>query len=194
MFVFNPRTLPEYTIHRVSSVDHVILTNTFLYFTPKVLLSPTLELPATNRTALSERATTVLSAEGHLQISSAVSSTAISLTSHAAQPLAAGFIKHLVLTTRAEAYAQACRNLSSHPGWAADVGGIQCEVFILGGEEDYMVSSAEVMERAGQVPEGRGKGVVMRDVGHWGALEVPERVARELLAFVRGEEAGKAAL
>ncbi|KAJ9092540.1 hypothetical protein QFC21_006771 [Naganishia friedmannii] len=159
-----------------------------------VLLSPTLELPPANRASLSERAATVLSPEGHLQISSAVSSTAISRTSHVQQPLAAAFIKHLVLTTRAEAYAQACKNLSSHPGWAADVAQIQCEVFILGGEEDYMVPGPEIMKRAEQVPDGRGRGVIMQNVGHWGGLEVPERVAQELLAFVQGEKAGKAPL
>ncbi|KAJ9112241.1 hypothetical protein QFC22_006325 [Naganishia vaughanmartiniae] len=158
-----------------------------------VLLSPTLELPPANRASLSERASTVLKREGHLQISQAVSSSAISLTSHAEQPLAAAFIKHLVLTTRAESYAQACRNLSAHPGWAEDVGQIGCEVFILGGEEDYMVPGADIMKRAEQVPEGRGKGVIMKNVGHWGGLEVPEQVGEELLKFVQGEE-GKVAL
>lgn len=124
--------------------------------------------------------------QGHLDISSLVSTTGISPSSHAANPFAAPFIKHLILTTNPSSYAQACTSLAAHPGWDADVGNLRCEVFILSGSEDYMVSVTEVQKRAAQVPGGRGKCAIMQDVGHWGGLEVPEKVAAALVEFIKG--------
>ncbi|GHJ90072.1 hypothetical protein NliqN6_6474 [Naganishia liquefaciens] len=149
------------------------------------LLSPTLSLPSNNRESLRTRAQTVTTPQGHLDISSVVSTTGISPSTHAANPFAAPFIKHLILTTNPSAYAQACSNLASHPGWDADVESVQCEVFILSGSEDYMVSVAEVEKRAAQVPGGKGKFSIMQDVGHWGGLEVPEKVAEALVNFIK---------
>ncbi|KAJ9102866.1 hypothetical protein QFC19_004594 [Naganishia cerealis] len=153
------------------------------------LLSPTLSLPAANRASLTQRAETVLTPTGRLDISGTVSTTGISPASHSRQPLASAFIRQLVITTDPRAYAQACKNLAAHPGWDADVRGITAEVVIVAGEEDYMVPSVEVRRHAEQVQGQRGRAVVMPDVGHWGALEVPERVAEELCMFVLGKEA-----
>ncbi|KAJ9094351.1 hypothetical protein QFC20_006919 [Naganishia adeliensis] len=163
--------------------SQAILTLT-LTTSPPVLLSPTLSLPTPNRESLLTRSTTVLEPTGHLAISSTVSSTGISPLTHRSNPLCAPFIKHLILTTKPQAYAQACRNLASHPGWDADVSRIQCPVFILAGSEDYMVSTSEVEKRAAQVPKGKGSFEVMQGIGHWGGLEVPEKVAEALKRFV----------
>lgn len=150
-----------------------------------VLLSPTLSLPSANRESLRTRSQTVTTPQGHLDISSLVSTTGISPSTHATNPFAASFIKHLILTTKPSSYAQACTNLAAHPGWDADVGNLRCEVFILSGGEDYMVSVTEVQKRAAQVPGDRGKFAIMQDVGHWGGLEVPEKVAEALVEFIK---------
>lgn len=47
-----------------------------------------------------------------------------------------------------------------------------------------MVPTAEVERRAAQVPEGHGRLEVMPGIGHWGGLEVPDKVAGALKAFV----------
>lgn len=47
-----------------------------------------------------------------------------------------------------------------------------------------MVSTSEVEKRAAQVPGGKGSFEVMQGTGHWGGLEVPEKVAEALKRFV----------
>jgi hypothetical protein len=47
-----------------------------------------------------------------------------------------------------------------------------------------MVPTSEVEQRVAQVSGGKGKFEVMQGIGHWGGLEVPEKVAEALKRFV----------
>lgn len=149
---------------------------------PSVLLSPTLSPTQTVRDNLLARATLILTPDGPGQVASTVSTTGISSETHQVNPFAAPMIRLLVLGTKTSAYANACKMLASHPGWDVIKTKIECQVLILGGERDYMVSPEVARKQANELV--KGQIVEMEKVGHWGALEAPERVAKELRAFL----------
>lgn len=117
------------------------------------------------------------------QIANTVSAGAVSKHSGATNSTAVAFIRHLVMTTKPDAYAAACLALADSPELSgADV---PCEVAIIAGEEDYLAGPEVVKKWAAEIPNGKGTCTVLKDVGHWGAIENPVAVADALLQYLR---------
>lgn len=141
-------------------------------------------LAAGGRQGMRDRAT--LATSGPLamtQIANTVSAGAVSKHTAANNPTATAFIRTLVMTTKPDAYAAACLALADSPELnGAD---IPCEVAIIAGEEDYLAGPDAVKKWAAEIPDGKGTCTVLKDVGHWGAIENPAVVADALLQYLR---------
>lgn len=112
------------------------------------------------------------------QVANAVATSAVSKLVAATRPTATSFIRHLVLNTNTDAYAAACLALASAPKIHGK--DVQCPVFIIGGEEDYLAAPQAVKAWSEEIPSGKGGHLVLKDVGHWGAIESPVQVAQAL--------------
>jgi pimeloyl-ACP methyl ester carboxylesterase len=117
------------------------------------------------------------------QIANTVSAGAVSKHTAATNPTAVAFIRHLVMSTDRDAYAAACNALADSP--LLDGKDIPCEVAIIAGEEDYLAGPDAVKKWAAEIPDGKGVCTVLKNVGHWGAIEEPVAVADALLQYLR---------
>jgi carboxy-cis,cis-muconate cyclase len=143
-----------------------------------VLLHPVRNLPPTARDNMRKRAVAASTTAGLSGIAALVAATAVSKTCAATDYSAMAFIRHLVATTQPAAYAAACGALAGCP--AIDGGNMSASVpvHIIGGDEDYLAGPEAVGAWAGEIA--RGSHVVLDNVGHWGAIEVPVRVGAEI--------------
>lgn len=165
-----------------------------------VLLSPTLTLSDAARSSLRERSLHVVSGLGdHSEIAHTVSMRGISTSVFASNPVVASFVHHMVLMTNPTNYAAACTALADAPEDTWQPSKIVCPFFVLHGENDYMVAEQDarnwteavgayqsrsdevVGSRLRQRPE---RFSIMKGIGHWGAIEAPELVARNLIRFI----------
>lgn len=117
------------------------------------------------------------------QIANTVSAGAVSKLVAATNLTAVSFIRHLVMTTKPDAYAAACLALADSPELAGK--DVACEVAIIAGEEDYLAGPDAVKKWAAEIPDEKGTCTVLKDVGHWGAIENPVAVADALLQYLR---------
>lgn len=117
------------------------------------------------------------------QIANTVSAGAVSKHVRATNPTATSFIRTLVMTTKPDAYAAACLALAESPELSGS--DIPCEVAIIAGQEDYLAGPEAVKKWAAEIPNGKGTCTVLKDVGHWGAIENPVAVANALLQYLR---------
>ena len=132
---------------------------------------------------MKKRASLALSGHsGMSQIANTVSSSAVSKATAANSPVATSLIRHLILTTNPEAYAAACLALAGAP--KIDGQNLPCELGIIGGNEDYLAGKEAVEKWAAEISEGRGRAIVLEDVGHWGAIESPDKVGAALKTFL----------
>jgi pimeloyl-ACP methyl ester carboxylesterase len=129
--------------------------------------------------AMQKRATTVTSGfDGQAQVANAVASSAVSKKCAAENPGAVAFIRHLVLNTKPQAYAKACIAITTSP--KIEGKNMKCDFAIIGGQEDYLSGPEVVKAWAGEIPRGRGEAIVIKDVGHWGAVEAPHEIGAAL--------------
>ncbi|TXT06162.1 hypothetical protein VHUM_03635 [Vanrija humicola] len=139
-----------------------------------ILLHPVRNMPPAAQEGMRARAAAAGSTEGLSGIANTVCTAAVSAVSR--QDLAVRtLIRHCVATTKPAAYAAACLALASAPHVDAAKTGVP--VHIIGGEEDYLAGPAAVEAWA---KEAGGTSKVLHNVGHWGAIEAPEAVGREL--------------
>lgn len=117
------------------------------------------------------------------QIANTVSAGAVSKLVAATNPTAVAFIRHLVMSTKPDAYAAACLALADSPELAGK--DIQGEFAIIAGEEDYLAGPEVVKKWAAEIPDGKGSCTILKDVGHWGAIENPVAVADALMQYLR---------
>ncbi|KII91227.1 hypothetical protein PLICRDRAFT_104587, partial [Plicaturopsis crispa FD-325 SS-3] len=139
--------------------------------------------PTAAAAAMRDRATKFLPVASRSELASAISTSAVSKCTVQNSPTTVSFIRHLVLSTNPEAYTAACRALADLTGFKA--GEVACDVLVVGGAEDYLAGKDAVEGWAAEIKGGRGRSVVLNDVGHWGAIESPSRVADELEGFLR---------
>jgi 3-oxoadipate enol-lactonase len=149
-----------------------------------VLLHPVRNLAEAGRQGMKARAGVATSGPlATTQIANTVSAGAVSKHTAATNPTAVSFIRHLVMTTNPDAYAAACLALADSPELSGK--DIPCELAIIAGEEDYLAGPDAVKKWAADIPNGKGTCTVLKDVGHWGAIENPVAVADALLQYLR---------
>ena len=144
-----------------------------------VLLHPVRNLPAPACENMRKRAALAATTAGLSEVANTVAFNAISKLCQRENPLAQAFIRHLVATTNPKAYAAACLALATAP--QVDATTLKVPLVIIGGEEDYLSSPESVKAWSNEVPNERGSWSVLKDVGHWGAIENP-KAAGEALA------------
>jgi len=143
-----------------------------------VLLHPVRNLPDSAKENMRKRAEAASTTAGLSDIASVVASTAVAKVCAASDFSAQAFIRHLVATTKPEAYAAACLALASIPAVNGANFPAEVPVHIIGGEEDYLAGPAAVTSWAEELPN--GSAVVLQNVGHWGAIEAPLKVGKAL--------------
>lgn len=149
-----------------------------------ILIHPVRNLAEGGRKGMRDRANVATSGPlAMTQIANTVSAGAVSKHTAATNPTAVAFIRHLVMTSKPGAYAAACLALADSP--ELDGKDIPCEVAIIAGEEDYLAGPDAVKKWAAEIPDGKGSCTVLKDVGHWGAIENPVAVANALMQYLR---------
>lgn len=143
-----------------------------------ILLHPVRNLPAAAKDNMRGRAQAASTAEGLAGIANVVAATAVAKLTAAGDLTTCAFIRHLVATTNPAAYAAACIALSEIP--AVSAANLQVPLHIIGGEEDYLAGPAAVAAWAAEVPNEQGTCVVLKNVGHWGAVEAPLKVGKSV--------------
>lgn len=149
-----------------------------LPFLPTVLLGPVKKLSLPGVQGMQDRAYLARSS-GLTSIANLVHTSAISPTTRATSPLACGLLRSLVLGTSREGYARACEALAGakNPDWSK----IKAEVLVVGGATDYL-STKEVIKEFCELI-GNCRSVELSEVGHWLAIESPEKVAELVVGF-----------
>ncbi|GAA6021677.1 hypothetical protein JCM10207_008110 [Rhodosporidiobolus poonsookiae] len=140
-----------------------------------VLLGAMRALAPAIQTTMLQRASTVI-AKGMSSVVQQVVSAALSDHTKQHSPLSAALVRTLVLTTPPGGYASACHALAGATD--PDYSRIKLSggVLVVSGEYDYM-SNQETTEFLEQkIPD--AKKVVMKDVGHWHAVEQPLEVRK----------------
>ncbi|GAA5873973.1 hypothetical protein JCM16303_002648 [Sporobolomyces ruberrimus] len=100
--------------------------------------------------------------------------SALSQHTKATSPLCAALVRALVLPTKPDAYAGACQALARARD--PDYGAIEAKTLIISGEDDYMSPKATTDFFAENIKD---VGIaVIKDVGHWHAVEAPLKLRR----------------
>lgn len=89
-------------------------------------------------------------------------------------PLSAALVRALVLPTKIEAYAAACQALAGAED--PDYSQIKARTLVVSGEEDYMSPKETTDFFAENIKDVTI--AVMMDVGHWHAVEQPEKLRK----------------
>ena len=122
-----------------------------------------------------KRAEAALTVEGLGGIANTVASSAVSKICAASDPKATALIRLLVASTKPAAYAAACRAIASAPFVHGEFRGVP--MHFIGGEEDYLAPPQTVTAWAEEVGESH---TILSNVGHWGAIESPHLVGKEM--------------
>lgn len=140
-----------------------------------ILLHPIRNLSPTAIKGILKRADAASTVEGLGEIASTVAASGVSKTCAASDFVATALIRFLVASTKPAAYAAACRALASAPVIDSTTNGVQ--VHFIGGEEDYLATPQTVTAWA---EEAGGTCTILSDVGHWGAIEAPRKIGKEM--------------
>lgn len=148
-----------------------------------VLIGPIRAFSPANREVMLERANTAIHS-GLSTIVNTIMHAATSTTTKRNSPLSLALIRALVLGTKPEAYAAACRAIAYavDPDYAS----ITARVLIVGGREDYLSSAAVIAGLCQDIRRGGNNkvdSVEMADVGHWHAVEAPLKLAKLLNSY-----------
>ena len=139
-----------------------------------ILVNPIRNPSSTTRTALLGRAEAASTVEGLGGIANTVISSAVSKSCIASDRITTALIRLLIASTKPAAYAAACRAIASAPVIEAK---INVPHHFIGGEEDYLAPPESI---AAWTQEMGGTHVILKQVGHWAALESPRLVGKEI--------------
>lgn len=144
-----------------------------------VLLGAVREPAEAGRQAQRDRAE-LLRAKGTVEVAPAVVANAVSETTRRDNPLAAAFVRELVMRQDAEGYACNCEALAA----ASDPGPIDpaLSLVLLTGDQDKVGPPDASQELA--AAHGNATVDIFPGVGHWTALEAPDAVTDHLLKFL----------
>jgi pimeloyl-ACP methyl ester carboxylesterase len=107
----------------------------------------------------------------------------LSAASRAAEPGLVDTYAQMLYQTGAERYARAVTAIVESPDLTGFVGRIELPVLVLIGGDDDRTLPRFGWDLAERLPNGRG--VELPNIGHTLPMEAPERVAEELITFVR---------
>lgn len=140
---------------------------------PSVLLGPVMALAPAGVNGMVERAKKV-HAGGMSSIVDEIIEKATSADTKLNNPRAVRLIRELITETSPAGYAQACMSLAG-VSLDPDLRSVKGKTMILGGHEDYM-STQEVIARIVKGLPDASTILPLEKVGHWLALESPDRV------------------
>jgi pimeloyl-ACP methyl ester carboxylesterase len=143
-----------------------------------VLFGPLPEPAEAGRGPLRDRAATARS-KGMLPVADATVQAATSADTKENQPVAAGFIRELVMRQDAEGYARNCEALAE--ARAADLKAIACPTLLVTGDEDKVGPPATAEAMARLIPQARV--VVLEKCGHWTGIERPREANAAVTRF-----------
>lgn len=143
------------------------------------LIGPILAPPDGARTALRDRAGKAR-AEGMTGIAEAIVQGGTSADTKAHSPVAASFVRELLMRQDPEGYALTCEALAGCA--AADVERITCPTYLVTGDEDGTAPPAAVRNLASKISGSQF--AVLERCGHWATLERPTEVNVALLNFL----------
>ncbi|GAA5920489.1 hypothetical protein JCM1841_003512 [Sporobolomyces salmonicolor] len=143
-----------------------------------VLLGAMKALSPQVQTVMLHRSDAVLSS-GLSALVPQIVSGALSTHTKETSPLSAAIVRALVLPTKPEAYAAACRALAgaSDPDYSK----IKAQTLVVAGQEDYM--SGKDTTKFFEEKIGGAKVVEMEKTGHWHAVERPLELRKVLEEF-----------
>ncbi|UCE32371.1 MAG: alpha/beta fold hydrolase [Burkholderiales bacterium] len=139
------------------------------------LFGPILEPAPAARQALLERAAQARS-EGMAALAAAISDASLSRHSHAANPLAAAFVRESLMRQDPKGYAAHCEALAG--ARAAKHAAIAVPTLLVAGADDSVAPVAIARSLRDRVAGARLE--IVENAGHWMTIEAPQRAA-ELL-------------
>jgi 3-oxoadipate enol-lactonase len=145
------------------------------------LLGPVSALPDAARQGMRDRAAKVR-AEGMAEVAAALVQGATSSDTRSNQPVAAAFVRELLMRQVPEGYAKLCEALAAAE--PADLARIGCRTLLLTGDEDQVAPPSNVRAMAGMMQGARV--VVFSRCGHWTPIERATEVNAELREFYFG--------
>lgn len=140
-----------------------------------ILLHPVRNLSPLAKDGILARAKAASAVEGMGGIANTVAASAVSKNCATIDFTTTALIRLLVASTKPEAYAAACLALASAPVVSGEWESVR--VHLIGGEEDSLATPQMVNEWA---EEAGGTVIILRNVGHWGAIEMPNQVGKEI--------------
>ncbi len=157
------------------AVQHPALVQSLALFGP--LLAP----PDAARQAMRARAAKVR-AEGMAGVADAILQAATSSDTRSNQPVAAAFVRELLMRQDPEGYARNCEALAD--AQPADVAQIRCRTLLVTGDEDQIAPPSSVRALGGMIEGARV--VVFNRCGHWTPIERAAECSAELGSFYFG--------
>ena len=140
-----------------------------------ILVNPIRNPTATTKNAMLKRAEAASTVEGLGGIANTVASSAVSKSCAASDLTATALIRLLVSSTKPAAYAAACRAIASAPVVRNEMRGIR--LHFIGGDEDTLAPPQTIAAWAEEVGATH---TILSQVGHWGAIESPDLVGKEV--------------
>lgn len=143
------------------------------------LLGPLAEPPAAARTALADRAA-LARRDGMAPIAEAIVAGGLSPATRAAQPVAVGYVREVMLGQDPEGYALSCLALSH--AQRADLSQLYRPVLCVTGADDATAPPDSVRALCAGLSDGHCE--ILPDCGHWTATEQPAAVATLVSEFI----------
>jgi pimeloyl-ACP methyl ester carboxylesterase len=145
------------------------------------LFGPLAAPPDAARQGMRDRAAKVR-AEGMPGVADAILQGAVSADTRSNNPVAASFVRELLMRQDAEGYARQCEALATAE--AADVQRIKCPTLLVTGDEDAIASPSAVRALAERIAGARV--TVLNRCGHWTTLERAAECSAALKEFYAG--------
>lgn len=144
-----------------------------------VLLHPVRNISeAVSNALLGRVALAKTGAKGMATIAEGVASSAVSVHTASYNPVGVQSIRSMVLNTGGQAYAAAA--LALQQSGHLDVSHSKCKTVLIGGQEDYLASQEMMKAWAAELPCATTDVHILKDVGHWAAVEAPGRLGKLL--------------
>jgi pimeloyl-ACP methyl ester carboxylesterase len=120
--------------------------------------------------------------EGMAPIADAIVASAISGDTRQNRPVAAAFVRELVMRQESEGYARTCEALAE--GHPADLRAVRCRALLLTGDEDAIAPPANVRALGERLAGARVE--VFNRCGHWTPVERAAETGAALNEFLSG--------
>jgi pimeloyl-ACP methyl ester carboxylesterase len=116
------------------------------------------------------------------EVAAALLQVATSADTRTNQPVAAAFVRELLMRQDPEGYAKLSEALAAAE--AADLAQVRCRALLVTGDEDQIAPPSSVRAMAGMMPDARV--AVFNRCGHWTTIERANEVSAALREFYFG--------